>query len=266
MPSGPVSRPWRRYLRFSVRGLIVFVLVIGVGLGWIVRSAHTQRDAVAAIKKAGGLTFYDIPRIPVDSWHEPSGWRTLVGVTIGIDYAGHVTFAHIAPTGNDADRQEALAHVGDLGQLEQLDLAGVSVTDGDLATLDGLNRLQQLMLQNTQITDAGLAHLRGLTKLAQLNLERTRVSDAGLVHLKGLTSLLEISLGNTQVSDLGLVHLKGLTELRYLDLSGTQVTDAGLVQLKGLKKLLTLRLNDTQVTDAGLKELRLALPSLYIGR
>ena len=46
----PVSHPWRRFLRFSVRGLIVVVLVIGAGLGWIVRQAHIQRDAVAAIR------------------------------------------------------------------------------------------------------------------------------------------------------------------------------------------------------------------------
>jgi hypothetical protein len=269
MPSGPVSRPWRRYLRFSVRGLIVLVLVIAVVLGWYVRSVRIQRDAVAAIEKAGGLTFYNIPRTPVVSWHEPSRWRTSVGGYIGIDYVGHVshvTIAQITRTGNDADRQAALARVGDLGQLETLNLPGASVTDGDLARLDGLNRLQRLMLPSTQITDAGLEHLRRLTKLTQLNLKRTRVSDVGLVHLKGLTNLFDISLGNTQVTDAGLVHLKGLSNLSQLDLSGTQVTDAGLVQLKGLKKLLTLRLNDARVTDAGVKELRLALPSLKIDR
>jgi hypothetical protein len=59
MLAGPVSRPWRRYLRFSVRGLIVLVLVIGAGLGWIVRSARMQREAVAAIKNAGGSVSYD---------------------------------------------------------------------------------------------------------------------------------------------------------------------------------------------------------------
>jgi hypothetical protein len=36
----PVSHPWRRYVRFSVRGLIVLVLVVGFGLGWIVRIAR----------------------------------------------------------------------------------------------------------------------------------------------------------------------------------------------------------------------------------
>ena len=48
----PISRPWRRLLRFSVRGMIVVVLVIGGWLGWIVRTAPTiQREAVAAIEK-----------------------------------------------------------------------------------------------------------------------------------------------------------------------------------------------------------------------
>ncbi len=55
MPADPAPHPWRRFLRFSVRGLIVVVLGIGAGLGWIVREAHIQRDVVAAIKNAGGL-------------------------------------------------------------------------------------------------------------------------------------------------------------------------------------------------------------------
>jgi hypothetical protein len=59
MQAEPISHPWRRHLRFSVRGLIGLVLVIGAGLGWIVRQAHIQRDAVAAIKKADGVVRYD---------------------------------------------------------------------------------------------------------------------------------------------------------------------------------------------------------------
>ncbi len=55
----PVRRPWRRFLRFSVRGLIVVVLVIGAWLGWLVRSARIQREAVAAIEHARGSVSYD---------------------------------------------------------------------------------------------------------------------------------------------------------------------------------------------------------------
>ena len=40
MQAEHISHSWRRYLRFSVRGLTVLVLVIGVWLAWLVRSAH----------------------------------------------------------------------------------------------------------------------------------------------------------------------------------------------------------------------------------
>jgi hypothetical protein len=40
MADGDVSRPRRKYLRVSVRGLIILVLSLGAGLGWMVRSAR----------------------------------------------------------------------------------------------------------------------------------------------------------------------------------------------------------------------------------
>ena len=89
--SEPISRPWRRFLRFSVRGLIVLVLVIGGWLGWIVRSARIQREAVAAIKSIGGIVTYDwelknengIPRAqtPAPRW---------LADLIEIDYFGQI--------------------------------------------------------------------------------------------------------------------------------------------------------------------------------
>ena len=40
--ANPISRPWRRFLRFSVRGPVVLVLVIGGGLGWIVQARKSS--------------------------------------------------------------------------------------------------------------------------------------------------------------------------------------------------------------------------------
>ncbi len=59
MAAVDVLHPWGSSLRFSVRGLIVVVLVIGGWMGWMVRCARIQREAVAAIKKAGGGVCYD---------------------------------------------------------------------------------------------------------------------------------------------------------------------------------------------------------------
>ena len=55
-----ISRPWRRYPRFSVRGLISVVLLIGIGLDWWIHRARVQRDAVAAIRRAHGSVRYNI--------------------------------------------------------------------------------------------------------------------------------------------------------------------------------------------------------------
>jgi hypothetical protein len=46
------------------------VRVIGAGLGWVVHQANVQRDAVAAITRAGGTVMYD--------W-ELSNWKPIAG-------------------------------------------------------------------------------------------------------------------------------------------------------------------------------------------
>jgi hypothetical protein len=92
MPGGTVSRSWRRFLRFSMRGLAVFVIVVGARLGWIVRQAHVQRDAVAAIEEADGSVRYDWEWSDGKSLPGGRPWapRWLVNL-IGVDYFGHVT-------------------------------------------------------------------------------------------------------------------------------------------------------------------------------
>ncbi len=68
------------------------MIAIGAGLGWVVREANVQRDAVAAITAAGGSVTYD--------W-EMSGGTVVPGGKpwvprwltdrIGVDFFGHVT-------------------------------------------------------------------------------------------------------------------------------------------------------------------------------
>ncbi len=183
MPSEPVSRPWRRFLRFSVRGLIVVVLVIAGGLGWVVRSAHVQRDAVTAINDAGGGVRYD--------WQWKNGkyvrggqpWapRWLVDL-IGVDYFGHVTGVVLCT--------HSLA------------------TDAAIVQLEHFTRLEELCLDESSVRDEGLSHLTGLTALDHLDLSGTKITDAGLSHLKAMTNLSRINLVRSKVSDTGMAELK----------------------------------------------------------
>jgi Leucine Rich repeat len=238
MPASPASRPSRTYLRFSVRGLIVLVLVIGAGLGWIVRSARIQREAVTAIERAGGDVTYDWEWKYAESMPsgKPRASRWLVNL-LGVDFFGHVT-----------------------------NVSGFIATDSSIVHVGSLTELEGLSLVGSPVGDIGAAHFQGLTKLRSLELRGTNVTDAGLKHLKGLTTLNYLGLNSTPITDRGLVHLKELSDLAYLNIHGTQITDAGLAHLKGLTKLRFIGLAGTQVTDAGMKDLKRALPDLTIER
>jgi hypothetical protein len=182
MSAVPVARPWRRFVRLSVRGLIVLVLVIGGGLGWLVRCARIQREAVAAIEKAGGWIKYDWEWSNRNDIPEGKPWapRWLVDL-IGVDFFGHVTAVIIV---------------------------SLPATDAEVAAVGRLRRLQVLVVSDSAVTDAGLVHLKGLTNLSALILYGAHVTDAGLVHLKGLTNLSELHLGSTHVTDVGVNELQ----------------------------------------------------------
>jgi internalin A len=237
-----VSHPWRRYLRFSVRGLIVLVLMIGLGLGWLVRSARIQREAVAAINRAGGSVHYRSDPNAGPSRNKLSGWKQRVGGYVGIDYIDRVDFVQLELHSNESGWQQAVDCLGDLDQVRRMSLMGPYVRDDVLAPLDGMHCLEELLLQHTN------------------------VSDAGLIHVRHLTNLRTLMVSGPDVGDEGLTHFRGLTSLKRLMLSGTRVTDAGLVHLNGLNGLSFLNLSRTQVTDGGVNELQRALPSLNISR
>jgi internalin A len=206
MTAGAVSRPRRRLTQLSMRGLIVLVLIIGVWLGTLARTARVQSDAVATIQNTRGHVAYE--------WDVTDGQLTLRGKPraptwlvdlIGIDYFGYVTQVHLTFT--RAAIEAAMAPIGRLNRLRVLNLRNTPLNDADLASFKRLSSLYYLDVQFTQVTDAGLVHVKGLNGLRFLNLRGTRVSDAGLVHLKGLTSLKFLVVG-TQVTDAGVDGLK----------------------------------------------------------
>jgi hypothetical protein len=61
MTDQPPRKAWWHQLRLglSLRVLMALVLLIGGGLGWVTYRANVQRDAVAAIRAAGGVVHYE---------------------------------------------------------------------------------------------------------------------------------------------------------------------------------------------------------------
>src|SRR5690349_1746689 len=169
---------------------------------------------------------------------------------------------------NKADRAKALAEVMKWrGKFEvddkapgkpvvAVNLGGTRVKDEGVATLKGLPNLQRLNLARTDLTDDSLPHLKVLAQLRELDLTGTSVSSRGLEPLQGLTKMQALNLSSTQVNDQGLTYLKGMKDLRTLNLALTEVSDKGLEAVAGLTKLQHLNLNSTQVTNYGLRHLK----------
>jgi hypothetical protein len=229
----PVARHWRRFLRFSMRGLIVLVLVIGGWLGWIVRSARIQREAVATIRKADGEISYD--------WEWKNGVRTPVkGPNIprrlveafGVDYFGHVV--RVSLSGRELHRI--------LRKAEQL-LA--ELKNQSHATNEEPSEPRDLLIGCTpdearigpqrwepNEREAVLPLLKGLSGLSRLDLHGVDLTGDLLLWLEELTSLTHLDLGTTRITDSQLCSLRTLVKLSELDLDDTAITDAGVAHLK----------------------------------
>ena len=210
-PITPKAR--RRWLQFSLRTLMVLVLIIGAGLGWVgmkLRRARAQREDVGEIEKLGGTVLYDRP-------FRQSDWqRDLFGADV-VSHPDKVYF--LKDRLADGDLPGLRAHLQRLPQVKELVFAEARITDAGLVEVAALPQLESLAFLKVHVTDAGLVHLQRLTQLRRLSLFASQVTDAGLVCLQELPQLRQLGLDDTQVTDAGLVHLRGLTRLERLYLA-----------------------------------------------
>jgi Leucine-rich repeat (LRR) protein len=273
-------------VRFSVRALMVIVLTLGGGFGWFVHRAHVQRDAVEAIKRAGGSVGYG-RRIPNGSTtsrrdNPVTAWLRR---RLGPDFTETATYVFLS--GNQCD-DEALKAACRLPWLEELWVENAGATDFAAEDLRHLRNLRVLDLKLNRITgrplrhigamtelrelrlamrlspvplrDEDMAFLKRLTKLERLQLPADELTDAWLVYIADLKGLTSLELYRMAVTSDGLRHLRGLTNLTVLNLHGTRVTD--LSELRPLSKVGVLCLAYTSAGDAALASLR-GWPSLY---
>ncbi len=270
---GSSGRAWRLALRL-VAGVLVVLLILGfLGVVWLKSKARPQRDAVAAIKEAGGKISY--------AWEDPDaadvspvsfrptflGWTWsgaepgaegpaappwLVSL-LGVDCFGDVTSVIALRPASD----QFLDHVRHLEKLEGLRMQGATASEAGMKSLERLVCLKRLTLARSKVVTAGFAHLAGLKNLEYLNLERTNVDDhAALAGLKTLTALTELNLGGTTIGDAGMEPLRGLIKLEDLNVSNTGISDAGLAPLADLSGLRRLSLNGTRLSGTGLAHLK----------
>ena len=242
-------RARRRWLQFSLGGILALITAIGVALGLYVNRVQRQREVVALVKQHGGEIAYDYQR---DRKGRPPGpkWAR---AWLGDDFFSDLIVVSAPGIKTDDSR---LSSIGCLRRLVRLDLQDCTGGDAVFRRFDGLTELKRLNLGGTRLSGSGFLALNRLTKLTRLDVHGTKITDASLEALRGMSELEHLDLGDTSIGDAGLEHLRQLPSLRYLNLAGTQVSDRGLKALNAIPALVAISLHGARVTEEGSEQLK----------
>lgn len=93
-----------------------------------------------------------------------------------------------------AEMDRILRVVGELNQLQALDLNMTNETGDGFRHLTGLDKLERLEIENTAVTDEGLQYLAGLKNLKFVNASRSEVTEQGKRQLEAAVPGVRVQL------------------------------------------------------------------------
>jgi hypothetical protein len=273
--------PSRRWLRFSLRTLLIAITLFGIWLGLRVNAARRQAQAVAEIRKQrSGSVYYDF-ELQANNPAEAKSWvPSWIIARTGPDLFHNVVSAHMTHldasnwweiddlhTRKPWNKLQVVAdvrrHLAALPRLRRLDLwVWPEVSEQCLAAVGELSNLEGLVCEYA--TDAGVAHLASQRRLKSVHMDNSKLTDDSLRVFGTLPLLEHLQATRNHFTDDGLAHLHHLKRLISLDIDcgETRFTDAGLVHLEGLQSLQMIFLQNTLVTPVGVARLQRAIPSL----
>lgn len=218
-----VSLVFRRPFRFSLRALLVFVLVCAISFNWLsitMHEARKQREAVVAIEKLGGHVGYDYE---YDHWKAHEGE---IGFQEQPEPPGPLWLRELA--GDDFVDSVVSAWLGRYAMPSSEGLIDRPITDSDVEILSEFSNLREVSFEFQPITDSSLRRLAAFRHIRSIGLYGTQITDNGLVLLKGLPDLEDIDIGDTPASLQGIVAIrKDWPSLKVVRIGASQLEAVG---------------------------------------
>ena len=143
---------------------------------------------------------------------------------------------------------EIPAELGNLSNLQNLWLSGDQLTGEIPAELGNLSNLQELTLSDNQLTGEIPAELGNLSNLQLLSLWDNQLTGEIPAELGNLSNLQLLSLWDNQLTGEIPAELGSLTNLQWLELRSNQLTGEIPAELGNLSNLQELSLWDNQLT------------------
>lgn len=262
--SSKITRPRLLRFRFSLRVLLLFILVLSLPLGWLGRQIiRSRRETafVARVSKAGGDARFDynaaVPGFPAD---EPKGsW--LLRQAFGQNLFSYVCSADLSKVKNPNAFETSL---GQMSKLQTLTLPSGPLSDELVESVASLPDLWELSLNGSSITPAQMRRLAKSKSIGALRLGGEAAADEVLEQLHHFRHLPNVAILGGVTTDRGLQALRQVDSIYFLEIHAMpSVTNAGFHDLIALPNLRTLEITGTQITEACVKDLT-KMPQLVL--
>ena len=243
----PSRRPW---IQFSLRTLLLAMLVFGCGLGWFADKRRKSQQAWAPIRAihADGLHFL-LDGVPggVSNGSQNEKW-------LGIDLPRPPRTAVVE---GERISSNTISQLVKLSSLENVRLnrgwyASTSLESMDtiIAPLSKLPNLHTLRISDRKFTGSGLRHFVGRANILHLDLTYCfSFKGEGFACLSEFTKLKTLDLSYTGGDDSNIGLIRNLESLEVLDLRSTKFTETGVFLLLGLKSLRELHIETVHYND-----------------
>lgn len=156
----PDPNPRRRWFQYSLRALLVLVLLCSIAASWLavkMRAARRQREAVEAISAFAHVEYYHEQNAGPDPPRPGPAWARR---WLGEDFFAKVRMSRTCRAEYFDLSNEQMEHFAWMPDLAWLQLRGTQVTDRGLEQLAVLSKLKYLNIERLQITDEGIAELQ----------------------------------------------------------------------------------------------------------
>ncbi len=228
-------QPKRRWFQFSLRTLVVVMLLVSLVLGYwgyARRRAQRQWEAVRAIREAGGTVRDDNMY-----WPHPNNsptWQRRLGIECPEAF-------HVDVTLSEGSGKEIMPHLRQLRELKDIRLDGDWLDDEGMKALFDSSNLTNLEIASDQITDTGILSIAGNKKLQTLSLSGKQLTDRGMAVVAQLPEVVFLELKLANATGEGLMHLRNHPQLKSLTISGAMASDAGFEHLSACANLEELK-------------------------
>jgi hypothetical protein len=197
MKAKDTSKPRRRWLQFSLRGVLLLMLVVALGLGWITnerRKVWLEDRAVEKIEGLGGHVTRSL-----DSRYQEGRFLGMLPLRMLL-FGRTVDFPVSSVKLPCCTDLNVMRHFRDTRALRAVELPGCLIGDDEILQLVMCKDLETLDLSATNITDAGVAQLGSLPHLSSVKLDHTAVTGNGLNAFAG-HGLKHLSIRNTAIPE-----------------------------------------------------------------